>query len=247
MNNGNGVKYLSFSLWGEEPKYTVGAIRNAELAREIYPDWHMVVYHDDSVPKEILNELHGRGVRLINMTESPIYGLFWRFLAADCDDCEYAIFRDTDSRLSIRERRAVDEWVQQGKILHIMRDHPHHQVPFGAEEMGILGGMWGIKGGAIQMKPLIRNFITEKGDEYGVDQDFLQQIYRQFSNSKTVHDEFFEKKPFPVKRSNYRFVGERIDELEQPIGDDWKVLKRYLSQRKLSWFKRIKRKLFNKK
>ena len=31
-------RYLSFSLWGENPLYTIGALRNAELAKELYPD-----------------------------------------------------------------------------------------------------------------------------------------------------------------------------------------------------------------
>src|SRR5690606_6062050 len=102
------TNYLSFSLWGEEPHYTIGAIRNAELAREIYAGWRMLVYHDNTVPKDILAELQQLQVKLIDMTGSPIYGLFWRFLAADIDDCSHAIFRDTDSRLTLRERKAVD-------------------------------------------------------------------------------------------------------------------------------------------
>ena len=32
-------KIISLSLWGDNPVYTQGAIRNAELAKEIYPDW----------------------------------------------------------------------------------------------------------------------------------------------------------------------------------------------------------------
>ena len=32
-------KIIAFSLWGDQPKYTVGAIKNADLAKEIYPDW----------------------------------------------------------------------------------------------------------------------------------------------------------------------------------------------------------------
>ncbi len=32
-------KVISFSLWGDNPKYTIGAIKNAELSKTIYPDW----------------------------------------------------------------------------------------------------------------------------------------------------------------------------------------------------------------
>lgn len=238
------TNYLSFSLWGGQTHYTIGAIRNAELAREIYADWRMLVYHDDTVPKEILSELQRLQVQLVDMTGSPIYGLFWRFLAADIDDCSHAIFRDTDSRLTPREREAVDEWVTSGNTLHVMRDHPHHQTPFGAEGLGILGGMWGIIGGSYPMEAAIRRFIHDQHDRYGIDQTFLQEIYRTFGDSQTVHDEFFERKPYPAERTGYQFIGERIDEHEQPMGDDREALKRYLSRRKPSWFKRIRKKLF---
>jgi len=32
-------KIISFSLWGDKPMYTIGAIKNAKLAEEIYPGW----------------------------------------------------------------------------------------------------------------------------------------------------------------------------------------------------------------
>jgi hypothetical protein len=51
------MKYLSFSLWGDKPIYNVGAIRNAELWKTIYSDWQMVVYYDNTVPKETIDKL----------------------------------------------------------------------------------------------------------------------------------------------------------------------------------------------
>lgn len=246
MNSNKRANYLSFSLWGNQPHYTLGAVRNAELAQDIYDDWRMLVYHDNTVPNEILAQLKQLNVQLIDMTGSPIYGLFWRFLAADIDDCSRAIFRDTDSRITLRERKAVDEWIISGNTLHVMRDHPHHQTPFGAEGLGILGGMWGIRGGSYPMESAIRRFIGSHGDQYGVDQTFLQEIYRTFADSQTVHDDFFECRPFPSKRTGYTFVGERIDEHEHPIGKDRDALKQYLSRHKKSWFERIIRNLFAK-
>ncbi|WP_353127936.1 hypothetical protein [Parapedobacter pyrenivorans] len=240
MSNNSAVKYLSFSLWGSSPVYTMGAIRNAALAKKIYPSWQVIVYHDDTVPADILKRLDQAGVMLEDMTDSGVYGLFWRFLAADRPDCDYAIFRDTDSRLSRRERKAVDEWMANGDVLHIMRDHPFHQVPYGAEGLSILGGMWGIRGNTVRLRPLIDSFINDKPDEYGIDQAFLQQIYQQFKDSQTVHDDFFEKKPFPVKRHRYRFVGERIDEREHPVGDDWKHIRKYEKKQRVSFFIKLK-------
>jgi hypothetical protein len=32
-------------------------IKNAEQAKTIYPDWKVIVYHDNSVPKETIDKL----------------------------------------------------------------------------------------------------------------------------------------------------------------------------------------------
>ena len=50
-------KVISFSLWGDNPIYTIGAIKNAELAKEIYPDWTCRYYIGKSTPLEIVNKL----------------------------------------------------------------------------------------------------------------------------------------------------------------------------------------------
>lgn len=233
--------YISFSLWGNKEIFTIGAIRNVELARKTYKGWEVIVYYDDTVPKHIIDELVCKEVVLMNMTESKIYGLFWRFLAADLPDAKYVIFRDTDSRLSYREWTAVNEWIKNGKDLHIMRDHPFHAIPFGATSLSILGGMWGIKGGVMNITDEIEEFIKIDTDEYGVDQKFLVSVYDRFLHSKTVHDEFFDKKPFPVKRKSFRFIGERIDENEIPVGDDWRQIKLYYKEHYPSLFRRIKK------
>ncbi|MNR09909.1 hypothetical protein D3C85_1261330 [compost metagenome] len=56
----------------------------------------------------------------------------------------------------------------------------------------------------------------------------------------TVHDEFFEKSKFPIKREKYRFVGERVDESEQVVGNDWEQIKAYFNEHDPSLFRRLK-------
>lgn len=244
------TKYISFSLWGNNRTYTIGALKNVELAKEIYSGWKTIIYHDDSVPIEILDTLKALEITLVNMSGTPIYGCFWRFLAADFPDCEYAIFRDTDSRLSKREYLAVQEWTQNNKNIHIMRDHPYHEIPFGSSSRTILAGMWGIKGGVFKMQSAIIDFCKDREDKYGIDQAFLELIYKKFNHSQTVHDEFFEKKPFPIKRKSYRFIGERIDENDLPIGNDWTAIKRYYKENPNSILAKLKqniKKIFSKK
>lgn len=218
------MKYLSFSLWGDKPIYNVGAIRNAELWKEIYPEWKMVVFYDNSVPEETINKLKSMDVICEDMTGKNIYGMFWRFFAVDLPDSEYCVFRDTDSRISVREKLAVDEWLSSSKTLHVMRDHPYHMIPCGNDTLGILGGMWGIKSKKIPLTKMINSYPNKGKIFYGEDQTFLKTIYSLFEKDRFTHDDFFEKKPFPIKRIEGRFVGERIDENESPVTDDYKLV-----------------------
>jgi hypothetical protein len=218
------MKYLSFSLWGDKPIYNIGTIRNAELWKTIYPEWQMVVYYDNSVPVETINKLKELDVTTIDMTGQNIYGMFWRFLAENLPDCEYAIFRDSDSRITTREKLAVDEWINSGKSLHVMRDHPAHGIPYGNNSLGILGGMWGIRSKKIPLSEMIFKFNEHRDLNYGSDQTFLKVVYEIFKDDKITHDEFYEKKPFPIKREYGRFVGDRIDEFDKPVGSDYKVV-----------------------
>ena len=132
-------KIISFSLWGDDPKYTIGAIENIKLCNEIYPNWTCRFYIGN-IPSNIYKIIENEeNVEIINMGESGDWtSMFWRFYPASEPDVDIFIVRDTDSRLSMREKYAVDEWISSNKGLHIMRDHPYHNSL-------IMGGMWGMK------------------------------------------------------------------------------------------------------
>ena len=73
-------KVISFSVYGENPKYTLGLIRNLELIEKIYPEWITYVYYNNTVPVDIMekvNQFHN--VESFDMTELEIPGMFWRF------------------------------------------------------------------------------------------------------------------------------------------------------------------------
>jgi hypothetical protein len=218
------MKYLSFSLWGDNPMYNVGAIKNSELWKQIYPDWQMVVYYDNTVPEETIKKLDENSVITIDMTEKNLYGMFWRFYAVDLPNSEYCSFRDCDSRISEREKKSVDEWIDSGKSLHVMRDHPYHGIPYGNDRLGILGGMWGVKSSVLPITDMITKFKKDKNLSYGSDQTFLKTIYTVLNDDRYTNDDFFEKIPFTINRINGRFIGERIDENDNPVGDDYKLL-----------------------
>jgi hypothetical protein len=140
--NQMGKKIISFSLWGNEPMYTIGAIKNAELAKTTYPDWICRFYLGDDVSEDIVSRLQSfdnTEVIIMPHKENDWQGMFWRFYAVNTEeDVDYVIFRDADSRLNLREYEAVTEWINSGKYFHIMRDHPYHTE-------AIMGGMWGCK------------------------------------------------------------------------------------------------------
>ncbi|MGN8059072.1 hypothetical protein ACTJKN_22485 [Pedobacter sp. 22163] len=238
------MNYISYSLWGCDKIYLAGIVVNVELAEKIYPGWKTIVYHDSSVPIETILRLQQLGAITIDVT-GDIYGMFWRFYAADLPDCNYVVFRDSDSRLSIREKMAVNEWMISNNALHIMRDHPYHQDPVNNIPHFILGGMWGIKGNVIEMKKMIKHYSLGRTLAYGSDQIFLNDVYHKLKTSIIIHDDFFSNKPFPIKRTGYRFIGERIDENENPASEDWKVIRNYYRDKNkiISLLKTIKEKI----
>ena len=217
------MKIISFSLWGQNPKYLTGAIRNAVLAKQIYPDWVCRFYVGQSVPGQTIMQLENHdNVQVVQREEFGDWrGMFWRFLPASEPSVEVMISRDADSRLSYREKLAVDEWLKSDKKMHIMRDHPHHGYP-------ILGGMWGAKAGAIKnMKNLIDNYAQE--DVYGTDYKFFAELIfpNLAPNQVMTHDEFFGGQPFPSQRKGLEFVGQVFDENEETIAEHQGALRRY--------------------
>jgi len=205
-------KIISFSLWGDNPTYTQGAIRNAELAKEIYPDWICRYYIGRSTPQQTIDTLSSfDNTEVIVMdVDGDWTGMFWRFYPAGEQDVDVVIIRDCDSRLNNREKEAVNEWLNSDKGFHIMRDHPYHTTE-------ILGGMWGSKKGVTpNIKKQIESYI--KGDFWQVDQNFLRDIiYPIVKNNSLVHDEFFDKKPFPSKNEPKRFVGQAFNDKDEML------------------------------
>ncbi len=214
------MKIIAFSLWGDNPKYTVGAIKNADIAEELFPDWTCRFYIGKSVPEDILNQLREKNnTQIVQMDEDGDWsGMFWRFHPCSEDDVDVVLSRDTDSRLTQREKDAIDEWLESDKGFHIMRDHPWHGTQ-------ILGGMWGCKKGTLtEMSSLIDSI--QKGDFWQVDQIFLRDyIYPLVKDNAFVHDDFFEKKPFPTKRNNLEFIGEVYDENDNTNEEHREVLR----------------------
>jgi len=208
-------KVLSFSLWGNNPTYNIGAIKNAELAKEFYPDFECWFYiHEESVPKDTVDNLKMiSNTKLIfksgDLRNETCKPRMWRYEAIDEPDVEIMMPRDADTRIWLREKLSVDEWLTSNKLFHIMRDHPHHNFC-------ILGGMFGTRKipEIKSWKLIIDNY--KKNDARNYDQDFLRDCIYPFVKDNSIIHATFNKieshaQNFPINyNNNFNFVGEYV-------------------------------------
>lgn len=179
---------ISFSLYGGLPKYCEAAIKNAAVAKDIYPDWTCHFYLDNSVPESVAKRLQHYDARVIyvDASEQKLVGTMWRFLALD-GDYHRVLFRDADAVISQTEAQAVAEWVNGEHHFHMMRDAGSHT------EL-ILAGMWGAVCGVIhnikqQMLDYLADFTENR---HFADQFFLRQhIWPVIKTSLRQHDALF--------------------------------------------------------
>jgi hypothetical protein len=222
------AKIISFCLWGDKPQYTVGAIKNAELALEIYPGWECWFYMNideyDNLPslRQYLDVLEAmKNVRILLSKYEKHHLMLSRFLPAGKDysnpeylyprddHIEVMLSRDCDSRLSLREKLAVDKWLASDKQFLVLKDHPWHAgVP-------VLGGLWGVKHGLLpDIEQMINDFIQEDPrNEWQCDQRFLtDKIWPKVQNTSMVFDPFYGGLTYPIPRDGFEFCGATHDE-----------------------------------
>lgn len=206
-------KVITFSLWGDNPTYNVGSIKNAELAKIHYPDFECWFYiHKESVPEKTIEELVKLNNTKLIFKSGDLNNckpMMWRFEAIDDPEVEIMMSRDTDTRIWEREVISVNAWLKSDKLFHIMRDHPFHNIV-------IMGGMFGTRKN-VKIKSwidLINTFKQSGSRDY--DQLFLfKYIYPIVVNNSVIHDNFNKSErhavPFEMNyNENYNFVGEYV-------------------------------------
>lgn len=177
---------IAYSLYGDNLKYTVGAIKNATLSQR-YPGFDLRFYVGKSVPAWVTQTLGlFKNVELVEMNqpEDPS-AMFWRFYALGDLSYDYILVRDTDARLSPREIDMHSEFVESGKGFHIIKDHPtgHNYI--------INGGQFAAKGRTLHdIHKLIDAWKPKP--RYLNDMEFLwTMIYPRIKDDAFIHDEYF--------------------------------------------------------
>ncbi|GMI57451.1 hypothetical protein ScalyP_jg5120 [Parmales sp. scaly parma] len=219
---------IVFSVFGDNPKYTQGLVHNINLQKVLYPEWKVRIYVANNVPSDKIEEYKSLGAEVVPMNKDSVdlHGALWRFLGTVDPNVDRFIIRDADSRLNSRERFAVQKWIESGKSLHVMRDHPNHDYAVNA-------GMWGGVRGVVTKELLEKTMgdLESTGrSEYGDDQRFLRDVvYGLWKNDAkddvSQHDSYscgrWGADPFPTKRSsNLQHVGQVFDGENRPrMGD----------------------------
>lgn len=205
------MKYILYTLYGNLPRYTQPLIYNINEVKKIYPGWKVRIYHDDSVLESTLELLQSDISETVNIKNLNIKALapkFWRFIPIfENEKIEFAIIRDSDSILTIREAELVSQWVNSEYTFHILRDHPLHVSP-------ILAGMFGVKRSNFKLfSEFYHNqnqILTDR--TYNADQKFLsKKIYPNIIDNALIHTSAFyyssEKNKRLISKDETNFIG----------------------------------------
>lgn len=175
---------MSFSLFGDNLIYLKGLEANILLAEQHYPDWKVRVYVDSKNFLLTKSRFENGNVEVVeSKIEFQNQGLFERFKPMFESDIDIWVSRDLDSRISSREATAVNEWLQAGSILHVMRDSHNHSYP-------IMAGMFGMK----EINKFSQFLFQKKlkkyyGRQMTLDQTFLSEVvWKRFKTNCLIHD-----------------------------------------------------------
>ena len=192
---------ISYSLYGIQLKFLVGAIKNAQLAQVFFPGFTVRFYVGNSVPTWCRSTLDlFPNVEMIRVDErEDSTARLWRFRAIYDPEVDVVLSRDCDARLGLREGQAHQEFLDSPYDFHIIRDHPT------GHGYRISAGMFACKTASMGFfKQLLDG--TPLRDTYMQDQEFLStQIYPQIASNCLVHDPYYNfPAPEPSKKTEIK-------------------------------------------
>ena len=202
------MKIVSMSVWGDNPRYIVGAKRQAELSKEFYPEWKVRIYTDNIsnfTPDDSIEIIDRKGYK---------NGVFWRFEPLFESEDNIVIVRDTDGRITVREQMAVNEWLNRDETFHTFRDHESHY------EFPIIACAFGYKG---RLEDSLLNVMTSFINNpfyYTNDQvylrDFVFPIVKYNCLIHSMYEGWFGDTRKQLK-NKYSFCGNGFNENDMPL------------------------------
>lgn len=165
---------MSFCLYGTEPNYYTGLLENLTLLQAWCPTVSVVVYKGVCDPSWTLP----RWVRVVETGKEGAINMLYRYLPLLTEPVGFV--RDTDSRITERDRWCMTEFLSSSRLYHVIRDHRWHKSP-------IMGGLFGWK------RPLPDLVLPlDLTAEYGTDEAVLTTVlYPRIVSELLVHTNIY--------------------------------------------------------
>lgn len=220
-------KVLSFCLYGDQPMYCEGAVKNSKLAKEIYKDYECIIHVPKGMYKqEFLNRLKDNNATVEECEPLPGHmPTMWRFLPCVDRGTDLVVMRDCDARLTQREYNAVEDFINTDFYVQSIKDHDAH---FNND---LLAGMIAVKTKNLYPdfyshwlhfvnKAYINNYpeyAVYGGNYKGCDQIFLSKTVFVFMKNKIVtYADKNGDKPIGELHDKAMFIGNKFDENDKP-------------------------------
>ena len=148
LRRGKSQKVISYSLYNKNRFYYDKLKEIAKQMKQLYPEWIMRVYYDQTIDKSIICEVecekdekgalldnadfcditnvklnvdYGQNASRFVLDASYMHAMIWRWLPMADSFVDVFMSRDTDSYLLQREVDSVNVWLNSDKVGHIMR------------------------------------------------------------------------------------------------------------------------------
>jgi len=205
------VKLLTMSVWGDDPRYIIGARQQTRLASQFYPDFTVRIYTDDAEKFKVL--LPWYDVEIHERQDSN--GVFWRFEPMFESEDNIVLVRDSDGRITKREARAVNEWLDSDKTFHTFRDHESHL------EYPIIACAFGYKGKLPKQQLDEMLAIKNQPFYYTNDQVYLRDSVWPIVKDNSMIHQYDQPGWFNESREKLRnrfsFCGNGYDQHDMPL------------------------------
>jgi hypothetical protein len=181
------------------PHLEKGVWENIKGYHFYFPDWICRFYVTKNMPAQFLEDLRNSlipvEIVLIDEWGTLEETRLQRFLPFDDPGVSHVLSRDIDSRPSIRELLAVNEWLGSLNTFHTMRDHKQHAV-------AVMAGMFGWKAGALgdrKIVDMLHNFRNDPTHSHKNDQLFLEAYVWPIVRKDTLQHDGHPDKPWSKK------------------------------------------------
>lgn len=137
-----GKRVAAYAIFGNRDFYWQHIPALVRAHHQLFKGWELRLYHDSTIhsPRAKLIRAFA-AANLISLhyheeNKGNCRSMLWRMLPIWDDDVDYVICRDVDSLPTMKDRRAVEQFIQSGAALHCINDNPSHTTP-------VMGGMCG--------------------------------------------------------------------------------------------------------